>query len=216
MRKWICFGLSAVSIAYLLYIMVFQQHDATLKLDWFLLGIVGIVAALTLSGVGFMDLVKPKLITSVPCSDNDKEEPFADLNGDDEDQLLDSDKDVDNEEDNEEKVMESTILSWFYSQLSEFTEDEQNAIKECAILFVHDGTITEPSVEIKQNTQYRQERLYEICSAFVLLGIDRGKIADFLKKVFNEEFKRTESDTAKKRLKGKDKMQLLIDSYQEA
>ena len=59
MRKWICFTISAITIAYLLYIMLWQEHESSQRLDWYLLGCVGIIAALVLSGVGFMDLVKP-------------------------------------------------------------------------------------------------------------------------------------------------------------
>ena len=59
MRKWLCFGLSFISIAYLLYIMMWHPNGAGQPLDWYLLGGVGILAALVLAGVGFMDLVKP-------------------------------------------------------------------------------------------------------------------------------------------------------------
>ena len=59
MRKWLCFGLSFISIAYLLYIMMWHPNGAGQPLDWYLLGGVGVLAALVLSGVGFMDLVKP-------------------------------------------------------------------------------------------------------------------------------------------------------------
>ena len=59
MRKWLCFAISAIIIAYLLYIMLWQQHESGQRLEWYLLGCVGIIAALVLSGVGFMDLVKP-------------------------------------------------------------------------------------------------------------------------------------------------------------
>lgn len=221
MRKWVCFGLSAVSIAYLLYIMVFQQHDPALKLDWFLLGVVGVFAALSLSGVGFMDLVKPKLVTSVPCSDNDKEEPFADLNGDDEDELSDSDKDgVNNEKDNEKKVMESTALSWFCSQLYKFTEDEQNAIKESAIVFVHDGTIKSPSVTINNTINgkslYSQPQLIEICCALRLLNKGREEVANYIINTFKQTFKETELSTVMSKLIGRNAMQIKIDRYLES
>ena len=59
MRKWLCFGLSFISIAYLLYIMMWHPDGAGQPLDWYLLGGVGVLAALVLAGVGFMDLVKP-------------------------------------------------------------------------------------------------------------------------------------------------------------
>ena len=59
MRKWLCFAISTITIAYLLYNMLWQQHESGQRLEWYLLGCVGIIAALVLSGVGFMDLVKP-------------------------------------------------------------------------------------------------------------------------------------------------------------
>ena len=60
MRKWVCFGLAFVSIAYLLYIILWQQQDSDQKLDWFLFGCVSVFAALALAGLGFIDMVKTK------------------------------------------------------------------------------------------------------------------------------------------------------------
>lgn len=68
MRKWLCFAISTITIAYLLYIMLWQQHESGQRLEWYLLGCVGVIAALVLSGVGFMDLVKP--ITNTAPMDN--------------------------------------------------------------------------------------------------------------------------------------------------
>ena len=209
MRKWFCFGLSAVTIAYLLYIIAFQQHDPALKFDWYIVAFVGITAALALSGVGFMDLVKPKFITM----------PSIAAEVANEDELLDSTKDDDEEEDNETKKreqMEIKVLSWFYSRLNKFTEEEQNAIKECTIVFVHDGTVKSPSVKIKNNSLYIQEELREICSALRLLEISREDLAIFVKCVFADTFEKTEESTLKDKWVGREKMQLLIDAYQEA
>ena len=65
MRKWLCFAISTITIAYLLYIMLWQQNESGQRLEWYLLGCVGIIAALVLSGVGFMDMVKPVTIKKV-------------------------------------------------------------------------------------------------------------------------------------------------------
>ena len=63
MRKWICFGLSAISIAYLSYIMVWHESIGNgQRLDWYLVGIVGITASLGMAGIGFMDMV-----SLLPC-----------------------------------------------------------------------------------------------------------------------------------------------------
>ena len=101
MRKWICFTISAITIAYLLYIMLWQEHESDQRLDWYLLGCVGIIAALVLSGVGFMDMVKPVTIEKVmqeepvvPCSPVKEEcqEETMDTSGDE-----DSVDDIDSE-----------------------------------------------------------------------------------------------------------------------
>lgn len=70
MRKWVCFGLSFISIVYLLYIMVWQQQNSEQRFEWYLLVCVGILAAMALSGIGFMDFVKLKPRTeAMPSSD---------------------------------------------------------------------------------------------------------------------------------------------------
>ena len=74
MRKWLCFGLSFISIAYLLYIMMWHPNGAGQPLDWYLLGGVGVLAALVLAGVGFMDLVKPITNTASATSQENPED----------------------------------------------------------------------------------------------------------------------------------------------
>lgn len=108
------------------------------------------------------------------------------------------------------------VLPWFLDQLVQYDEDEQNAIKACAVEFVYEGTITRPSVEIARNTLYSQQRLMELCSAFVLLDKDRSNCAEFAKVVFTDTFNNTEISTLEKKIKGKDRMQILIDTYREA
>jgi len=116
MRKWLCFGLSFISIAYLLYIMMWHPNGAGQPLDWYLLGGVGVLAALVLAGVGFMDLVKPITNTTpienqinpavLVTNENKQTDTDADnddavsVNADDTD-VINADgvnKDVDNEE----------------------------------------------------------------------------------------------------------------------
>ena len=116
MRKWLCFGLSFISIAYLLYVMMWHPNGAGQPLDWYLLGGVGVLAALVLAGVGFMDLVKPITNTTpienqinpavLVTNENKQTDTDADnddavsVNADDTD-VINADgvnKDVDNEE----------------------------------------------------------------------------------------------------------------------
>ena len=98
------------------------------------------------------------------------------------------------------------VMPWFLNQLDQYDEKEQNAIKVCAIEFVNDGTISSPSVEIAKNTFYSQQRLIELCSAFVLLDKDRSDCAEFAKTVYAVTFSQTEISTIEKKIKGIDKM----------
>ena len=269
-RKWVCFGLSFVSIAYLLYIMMWHQDGAGQPLDWYLLGGVGILAALVLAGVGFMDLVKP--ITNTASIENQvnpavlvtiqneptdtdavngdafsvnadvdneeitgcKEEASANVTeaeeiddvGDETDNELKDDAKVDAKNDTkndalteEERIQREELIGkvmpWFLDQLNQYGEKEKNAIKVCAIEFIYEGTISSPPVEIAKNTLYSQQRLIELCSAFVLLDKDRSDCAEFAKTVYAVTFSQTEISTIEKKIKGIDKMQLLIDTYWE-
>ena len=77
-------------------------------------------------------------------------------------------------------------------------------------------TLSNPSIDISKNTLYSQQRLMELCSAFVLLDKDRSDCAEFAKTVFSPTFSNTEISTLEKKIRGRDKMQLLVDSYWEA
>ena len=270
MRKWLCFGLSFISIAYLLYVMMWHPNGAGQPLDWYLLGGVGVLAALVLSGVGFMDLVKPMTNTepiesrvdpSILVSNENKQtdtdtvSTYADstdeINADDintdadskeemvsadateaedkddaeneleEDASVDAKNDANNDALNEAERIQreeliGKVMPWFLDQLNQYDEKEQNSIKVCAIEFVYEGTISNPSIDISKNTLYSQQRLMELCSAFVLLDKDRSDCAEFAKTVFSSTFSNTEISTLEKKIRGRDKMQLLVDSYWEA
>ena len=220
MRKWVCFGLSFVSLAYLLYIMLWQQQDSDQKLDWFLFGCVIISAALALAGIGYMDMMKPKpLIVPVPNIENppvllaEEDEQIDDVNG--ELNTDDSNKESEAEKIQREELIEK-VLPWFLDQLNQYGEDEQNAIKVCAIEFVNDSCISVPTVKIAKNTLYSQQRIMELCSCFLLLNKERSDCAEFAKTVFADTFNNTEISTLEKKIKGKDRMQILIDVYREA
>ena len=267
MRKWVCFTISAITIAYLLYIMLWQQHESGRRLDWYLLGCVGIIAALVLSGVGFMDLVKPitnnaSIVDSSILVSNENKQTDTDAvntnadstddinvddvntdvgsieemvsadvteaedkedaeNGLEEDASVDAKNDANNDTLNEAERIQreeliGKVMPWFLDQLAQYSEEEKNAIKVCAIEFVYEGTISNPSIDISKNTLYSQQRLMELCSAFVLLDKDRSDCAEFAKTVFSPTFSNTEISTLEKKIRGRDKMQLLVDSYWEA
>lgn len=206
-RKWICFGLSAVSIAYLLYVIVFQQHDPDLKFDWYLVGIVGIIAAMGLSGVGFMDLVN-KTPNTIANSELSEESSLLSSEGSivaDEEAIGD---------DNEEELLASdnntNVLAWFFEQLGKFSEEEQNAIKVCVGEFVNDGTIKVPSVEIVSKGVYKQQEILTMCSCFQFLGKEDDDCVQFVKTVFASHFSDTQEETIKRKFRGEDIMCELI------
>ena len=209
MRKWVCFVLSTVSIAYLLYIMLWHESVGNgPMLDWYLVGFVGIFASMALAGIGFMDMVKPAVLPVVV-----EEESAAP-----EDTIESEVKDngVNDVESLQKEELIGEVLPWFLNQINLFSDEEQNAIKACAIEFVYDGTITSPSVEIAKNSLYSHQRLMELCSAFILLDKDRSECAEFAKTVFETTFNNTEISTLEKKIKGRDRMQILIDTYWEA
>lgn len=255
MRKWVCFGLSFISIVYLLYIMVWQQQNSEQRFEWYLLVCVGILAAMALSGIGFMDLVKLKPVTdAMPTSDitpvlsaeesnqtdnNDAEEIEEDSDDIDDEESEEQYDDIDDEEidensedtddeeaneDDEESEAEKKkkedvikkVLPWFMYQLRKYSDEEKNAIKACAIEFIHEDTISSPSIEIGKNSLYSQMQILEICSAFVLLDKERFDCAEFARIVFASTFSNTVSKTLEKKIKGKGTMQIKIDTYWEA
>lgn len=228
--------------------MVWQQQNSELRLEWYLLGCVGILASLALAGIGFMDLVKLKPETeAVPSSDispvlsaeevnqtdnidgEETEEKSDDIDDEETDENSDGiddeetgveeadDEDEDSEAEKEKKKeVIKKVLPWFMFQLRKYSDEEQKAIKACAIEFMHEGTISSPTIVIKQNKLYSQLQLQEICSAFVLLTDDRFACAEFAKTVFSVTFSNTVVATIERKIKGKDTMQIKIDTYWEA
>ena len=234
--------------------MVWQQQNSEQRFEWYLLVCVGILAAMALSGIGFMDLVKLKPETEAMTSsditpvlsaeegnkaDNiDEEETEEDSDDVDNEEVEEKSDDIDDEEadensddiddeeaddDDEESEAEKKkkedvikkVLPWFMYQLRKYSDEEQNAIKACAIEFIHEDIISSPSVEIGKNSLYSQLWILEICSAFVLLDKERSDCAEFAMTVFASTFSNTVSSTLKRKIKGKDTMQIKIDTYWE-
>jgi len=237
MRKWVCFGLSTVSVAYLLYIMLWHESIGNgPMLDWYLVGFVGVFASMALAGIGIMDWVKPTVLpvmaqneVTSPASlfvENCKEqqEPIMDDEQSDEEEstALESatergvkDDGANDVERLQKEELIGKVLPWFLDQLIKYDKEEQNTIKACAIEFVNDGTIPNPAIEITKGV-LSQQQLMELCSAFILLDKDRSECAEFAKTVFGTSFNNTEISTLERKIKGKDRMQLLIDTYWEA
>jgi len=112
---------------------------------------------------------------------------------------------------------EDKVLPWFYDQISQFTPAQQEAIKACVEKFLRNGYISGPKETISRvGSPYTQQKLYEIVSAFMLLDKSREQCADFAKEVFADFFWNTETKTIERKLKGRDKIQLIIDTYWEA
>lgn len=222
MRKWICFGLSAISIAYLSYIMVWHETIGNgQRLDWYLVGIVGIAASLGLAGIGFMDMVKPIALSVVAESEMTPSFPSSVENREEQqDPIVEDDQtDEDNSAEEERMCKEELIgkvMPWFLDQLVQYSDEEQAAIKVCAISFVYENVIPEPEVIIGANSLYSQSRIIEMCSAFYLLGNTKDDCVTFVKRVFSGAFANTEESTIAKKIKGADRMLLLINTYWEA
>lgn len=219
-RKWVSFGLSIVSVAYLLYIILWHESIGKGSLfDWYLVGFVGVFASMTLASIGIMDWVKPVVLPvvaqtkepSATPSVEDEEESQVPIS---EESLSDEDKDGEDEKRRKDELI-GKVLPWFLNQLNLYSDEEQNAIKACAIEFVNDGTIPNPAIVITKGV-LSQQQLMELCSAFILLDKDRSECAEFAKTVFGTTFNNTEISTLEKKIKGKDRMQILIDTYWEA
>ena len=103
---------------------------------------------------------------------------------------------------------------WFYDQISQFTPAQQEAIKACVEKFLRNRYTSGPEETISRvGLPYTQQKLYEIVSAFMLLDKSREQCADFAKEVFTDFFWNTETKTIERKLKGKDKILLIIDTY---
>jgi len=221
MRKWICFGLSAVSVVYLLYVLLWHESLGNgQRLDWYLVGIVGIAASLGMAGIGFVDMVKPVALPVVVKSDVipptpssvEKIEEQATIV---EDEQSEEDKTAEEERMRKEELI-GKVMPWFLDQLVQYSDEEQAAIKVCAISFVYENVIPEPEVIIGANSLYSQSRIIEMCSAFYLLGNTKDDCVTFVKGVFSGAFANTEESTIAKKIKGAERMLLLIDTYWEA
>ena len=222
MRKWICFGLSAVSVVYLLYILLWHESIGNgQRLDWYLVGIVGIAASLGLAGIGFMDMVKPVALPVVAESEMTAPAPSSVEDREEQQEPIVEDDQTDEENSAEEERMRreeliGKVMPWFLDQLVQYSDEEQAAIKVCAISFVYENVIPEPEVTINTNSLYSQSRIIEMCSAFYLLGNTKDDCVTFVKRVFSGAFANTEDSTIAKKIKGAERMLLLIDTYWEA
>ena len=242
-RKWVSFGLSMVSVAYLLYIILWHESIGNGPLfDWYLVGFVGVFASMALASIGIMDWVKPAVLPvavqskvsrlASPLVENheERQEPVMDDEQTNEEKIAKEgsdaperttegevkDGDANDVESLQGEELIGKVLPWFLDQLNQYGEDEQNAIKVCAIEFVNDSCISVPTVKIAKNTLYSQQRIMELCSCFLLLNKERSVCAEFAKTVFANTFNNTEISTLEKKIKGKGTMQVTIDSYWEA
>lgn len=231
-----------VSVAYLLYIILWHESIGNGPLfDWYLVGFVGVFASMALASIGIMDWVKPAVLPvavqskvsrlASPLVENheERQEPVMDDEQTNEEKIAKEgsdaperitegevkDGDANDVESLQREELIGKVLPWFLDQLNQYGEDEQNAIKVCAIEFVNDSCISVPTVKIAKNTLYSQQRIMELCSCFLLLNKERSDCAEFAKTVFANTFNNTEISTLEKKIKGKDRMQILIDTYRE-
>ena len=145
---------------------------------------------------------------AISSTDEDNEIPYEE----DQEELVSSDVHSQSQRDFEDKV-----LPWFYDQISRFTPKQQEAIKACVENFHRYGYTSGPEETISRiGSSYTQQKIYEIVSAFMLLDKSREQCAEFAKEVFADFFWNTETRTIERKLKGKDKILLIIDTYWEA
>ena len=240
MRKWVCFGLSFIITAYMLSVMMWYHEASSQRLEWFLLGGVAIIAAMMLAGIGFMDMSKPKNISGQNSgSDNESDydnepsdeesdydnEPSNDNNSSYIDNSCDEEQDdgehhtfdsllskYDNDE--RKKVSLKRVYEWVIEELKNYNEKDLNAIKICVINFLYEKNFWSSSfTKIPKNSNYNQQKLIEICSAFILLDKSREDCASFLKEVFYDDFSNTSKETLQKKIKGKGNMHFIIEEY---
>ena len=246
MRKWVCFGLSFISIAYLLYIMMWHPNGAGQPLDWYLLGgnekkQTDIDAvnddAVSVNAENTDDVKADDVNTDVGNKEiaGSKEEVSGDTieaeekdNAEDEtdnelkdDAKVNTKNDAKNEalteaERMQREELKGKVMPWFLDQLNQYGEGERNAIKACAIEFVKEGKFSPPTVAVKKNKLYSLSRIIEICSALYLIGEDNKVCVDFIKEVFAVPFANTEESTILKKLSGPNRMLEIIDTYWEA
>ena len=179
-----------------------------------------------ISSVGEESQVQPEIQTDEPKEILEKDTSVVDTPA--VISSADEDDEVPYEEDQEELVkydmpsqsrrdFEDKVLPWFYDQIGQFTPAQQEAIKTCVEKFLRNGFTSGPKEPISRiGSPYTQQKIYEIVSAFMLLDKSREQCADFAKEVFSDFFWNTETKTIERKLKGKDKILLIIDTYWEA
>ncbi len=116
----------------------------------------------------------------------------------------------------QKEELKGKVMPWFLDQLNQYSDEEKNAIKVCAIDFVNEGKFSPPTVVVQNNKLYSHSRIIEICSALYLIGDDNNACVDFIKEVFAEPFANTEESTILKKLSGPNRMLEIIDTYWEA
>lgn len=207
-RKWICFGLASVSIVYLLYIMLWSPGlSDNQRFNWLLIGVVGIMASFGLVGIGIMDMESSMVVANgIPQTVCNDLTPDGNTGNEIE-------KQDESEERTHQNELFGRVIPWLKWELGQYDKLEQDAIMTCAEKFILENQVCSPSVTIKKNRLYSQQRLQSISSAFLLLGKDRSECAYFAKTVFPESFSNTIISTLEKKIMGRDKIQLTIDDY---
>ena len=236
MRKWLCFAISTITIAYLLYIMLWQQHESGQRLDWYLLGCVGIIAALVLSGVGFMDLVKPitntapmdsRVDPSIFVSNENKQADTdaVSTNADSTDEI--NADDINTDADSKEEMVSADATE------AEDKDDAENELEEDASVDAKNDANNDALNEaeriqreeligkvmpwfLDQLNQYdeKEQNSIKVCA---IEFVNDGKISTPSVEIDkNTLYSQQRILELCKKIRGRDKMQLLVDSYWEA
>ena len=183
-----------VSVAYLLYIILWHESIGNGPLfDWYLVGFVGIFASMALASIGIMDWVKPAVLPGAVQSKVSRlASPLVENHEERQEPVMDD------EQTNEEKIAKEG------SDAPERTTEGE----------VKDGDAND--VESLQREELIGKVLPWFLDQLVQYDKDRSYCAEFAKVVFTDTFNNTEISTLEKKIKGRDRMQILIDTYWEA
>lgn len=109
----------------------------------------------------------------------------------------------------EKEINDKCILAWFNDQIRGFSKREQLALRDCAEEFLRTGEIN-ITVIPEHNTIYKQKKISEISSVFILAGISRPLCAEFAHIVFANFYRNTAFCTIRRKLAGVNKMQKVV------
>lgn len=102
------------------------------------------------------------------------------------------------------------VLAWFNTQIANFTDAEQLNLRKYAEAFLTSGEVAVRTIP-ENNSNYTQQSITKICSAFRVAGMSREACAHFAKTVFSAFYPDTLENTIAKKFVGIPKMREIIE-----